>query len=676
MGMWRRSGLAVATAVAISVTPRPPAEAQPPAAPVFGAAVELVRLDVIVLDKEGRPVKGLGKDDFLVEEDGKPQVIESFEPVVVHARRRPSDEPSRLSASHLRAPSEGRCLLVFVDDLHVTQTSALRLATALRRLLEEDVRDGDWVTLVAPEQQLWWTARTAWEHQQLAAVVGRLKGQGAGNSYADWESLRAIQSQLPGVGGRGAVMAGADAGAASPGGVGAPAGSGGTPSDEAVAGVGKADRMFLGEETEALVKRNTGITLAALRQALEALVALRGHKSLVLVSEGFLLLPEMPGYREAIDFARRANVAIHFLDPRGLEVGGGDASEPGAAPGVMPGTALALPSLDSESLAVATGGSVFTSTDGERSLRRLMDESEAYYLVGYSPASPGAGERRVKVTVKRDGLTVRARNRYYVPEPARPDPKAPSPIFVAMRSLADSTDLPIRVATLFYEPSKKSEVVTMLAVEVVPPPGKTGERLFKLVSEARARDGGPAVRDQFEGSPKVAPGVPIVLSRQWSLPSGVWQVRLVVEDTATGRIGTAFHTFEVPDAKAFRMSTPILTSEIEDPRGKRRPKVALSRTFRSGSVLYCQYSVYNAPPAGKHDWAPHEFGSWTLRRGSELVREAPPTLIQPAPDGRVTRTLGLSLQGLPPGEYSLELRVRDEATGREVARQEAFTVAP
>ena len=58
------------------------------------------------------------------------------------------------------------------------------------------------------------------------------------------------------------------------------------------------------------------------------------------------------------------------------------------------------------------------------------------------------------------------------------------------------------------------------------------------------------------------------------------------------------------------------------------------------------------------------------------MREAPPTLIQPAPDGRVTRTLGLSLQGAAPGEYSLEIRVRDEATGREVARTESFTVAP
>ena len=45
----------------------------------------------------------------------------------------------------------------------------------------------------------------------------------------------------------------------------------------------------------------------------------------MLVSEGFLLLPKMPGYREAIDVARRANVAIHLVDPRGVQA---DQAEP------------------------------------------------------------------------------------------------------------------------------------------------------------------------------------------------------------------------------------------------------------------------------------------------------------------------------------------------------------
>jgi len=245
-----------------------------------------------------------------------------------------------------------------------------------------------------------------------------------------------------------------------------------------------------------------------------------------------------------------------------------------------------------------------------------------------------------------------------------------------MRSLADTTDLAVRTATLYFEHNRKGEVATMLATEVLPLQGKKGERLFKLVSEARARDGGPPVRDQFEGSTEVVPGVPVILARQWHLTPGVWQARLLVEDTTTGRIGTVLHTFEVPDPKVFRMSTPILTAELEDPDGKKKPKVALGRTFRTGTILYCQYNVYGASVDGKHDWVPHALGAWTLRRGDELVREVPPTLIQPGGDGRLTRTLGISLQGALPGEYSVTLTVKDEKTGETLTRTEPFTVAP
>jgi hypothetical protein len=245
-----------------------------------------------------------------------------------------------------------------------------------------------------------------------------------------------------------------------------------------------------------------------------------------------------------------------------------------------------------------------------------------------------------------------------------------------MRSLADVTDLPVRTATLYFEHNRKGEVATMLATEVVPPPGRQGTRLFKLVSEARAREGGPPVRDQFEGATEVVPGVPVILARQWHLTPGVWQARLLVEDTTTGRIGTVLHTFDVPDPGTFRLSTPILTAELDDPEGQKKPRVALARTFRTGTILYCQYNVYGASVAGKHDWAPHALGGWTLRRGEELVRESPPTLIQPGGDGRLTRTLGISLQGAPPGEYAITLTVRDEKTGETLSRTEPFTVAP
>jgi VWFA-related protein len=645
------ASLPLALVALVLASPRASAPQQVPAPPVFGAGVDLVRLDVVVLDKDGRPVTGLSREDFVVEEEGRRQAVDSFEPVIVRGDRPVTpEEPPRLTGARLRAPSEGRCLLFFVDDVHVTPPNMERVRAALRRFLEADVREGDWVTVVAPEQQLWWTARSAWEYRQLAGVVGRLVGQGRGDSYGDWATLHALEYGREGIGGMSSALS---SGVSS---------SSGGPGRFAV--VGDANAPVKQEQAIAQIRRRTERSLGGLQQALESLVRLRGHKSLVLVSEGFLLLPKMPGYREAIDVARRANVAIHFVDPRGVQA---DQS----------GTALAMTMSDVEAITRVTGGTLFSGNDAETGLRHVAERSDAYYLLGYQPDQPGTGERKVKVTVAREGLEVRARSRYFVPEPAKEGKaRGPSPGLVAMRSLADTTDLAVRTATLYFEHNRKGEVATMLATEVLPLQGRKGERLFKLVSEARARDGGPPVRDQFEGETETVPGVPVILARQWHLTPGVWQARLLVEDTTTGRFGTVLHTFEVPDPKVFRMSTPILTAELEDPDGQRKPKVALARTFRTGTTLYCQYNVYGASVDSRHDWVPHAFGSWTLRRGDEVVREAPPTLIQPGGDGRLTRTLGISLQDAPPGEYSLTLTVKDDKTGATLTQTEPFTVAP
>ena len=44
----------------------------------FRTGVELVRLDVSVLDKDRRPIRGLTAQDFTILEDGKPQPIAAF----------------------------------------------------------------------------------------------------------------------------------------------------------------------------------------------------------------------------------------------------------------------------------------------------------------------------------------------------------------------------------------------------------------------------------------------------------------------------------------------------------------------------------------------------------------------------------------------------------------------
>ena len=142
-----------------------------------------------------------------------------------------------------------------------------------------------------------------------------------------------------------------------------------------------------------------------------------------------------------------------------------------------------------------------------------------------------------------------------------------------------------------------------------------------------------------------------------------------------GPSGTVLHTFEVPDARAFRISTPILTAELDDPngRGSRSPSAARSgRGPSSTASTTCTASPPQASTTGPRTRSvPGRCGGATSWCG----RARQPS-IQPGNDGRLTRTLGLSLQDTPPGEYTLTLTVTDEKSGQTVTRVEPFTVAP
>ena len=678
----RLAGRALLSAAAVLAVPGSApstagAQAPTPQPPVFAAGVELVRLDVIVLDREGRPVTGLRAADFQVEEDEREQAITSFEPVHVEVGPPPAVfEAPRTSVNRARAPDEGRCFFLFVDDVHLTPPVAENVRAALRRFLDEEVREGDWVTLMAPDRQLWWTARTGWENRQLRKVVDSVKGLYTWDPFrdgmSDWTAVCMEEyddKEKCNIGpAGGAALAAARAATFKPHG-----------DTGSLIGQGPASRGTLGNDEQASgAKRRISVTLDGLSQALDSLVPLRGHKSVILFSEGFVLLPKMQGYRELIDAARRANVAIHFIDPRGLQ--SGFSAEFQDAPSTFFGTRRELDAAGSGDLADATGGHTFAGNDPVRELRQVGAESEAYYLLGYSPDAPRFGERKLHVKVRGEALSVHARSRYYVSRPAEEAKVAErnrrrgektgfsEEALLAMKAVPDATDVPLRASALFFDATAKGDIATLLAAEV--PALDGGHRRLKMVVEARRAEGGPPVQETFESEVEGRPGSPVVLVRQWPLPAGVWQARFLVLDPRTGKVGTAIHTFEVPDPKAFRLSTPLVTDRLEETGGGRKPLLQLDRTFAGAGIVYCQFNVYGASATpGRVS------SSWALRSGDVLVRETAATPIQRTPDGRVARTVGVSLDGAEPGEYTLVVRVTDEATGRTLTRTETFTLS-
>ena len=120
--------------------------------PVFRTGINIVRVDVIVTDRQGNPVTDLKLEDFDIQEDGKPQKAETFRLVKIdtldaarlhathhsHAQRR-RDGRRRRELAHLRF-LPGR-LSRPEGEQHVGETAGLRVHRQSARAERSDQRD-------------------------------------------------------------------------------------------------------------------------------------------------------------------------------------------------------------------------------------------------------------------------------------------------------------------------------------------------------------------------------------------------------------------------------------------------------------------------------------------------------------------------------------------------------
>jgi hypothetical protein len=148
----------------------------------------------------------------------------------------------------------------------------------------------------------------------------------------------------------------------------------------------------------------------------------------------------------------------------------------------------------------------------------------------------------------------------------------------------------------------------------------------------------------------------------------------VVRDSMTGNLGSALHTFEVPAATGLRLSSPILSDQV-DASGIPRLLLRLDRHYLSGTALYCQYRVFGAALDATKG-TPRVSASYAVARGGHIVQEGLPSMIEPTRDGQLVRLLGFGLAAFEPGDYTLTLRITDEVSGERREVVEPFIVIP
>jgi VWFA-related protein len=252
--------------------------------------------------------------------------------------------------------------------------------------------------------------------------------------------------------------------------------------------------------------------------AIRALQALPGRKTIVLVNSGFefygpfnyraslyasTMIPAMT--RRFSDEANRASVVVYAIDSRGLPVETDpaqrwmDASQSGNVhPAIGTFPALHASNVYTKSqdlpsdLAHATGGLfLHDSNDLSGELDRIAADNSGYYLVGWNPGAAAfewKGQpdyHKIQVKVRRTGLTVRTRAGFFgKPDTGRPSPSARTQMDEALFSPFRSGDLDVDLAATFqHDDAAGSYVESLIHVRprgIVFSDGQAGCRTAKL----------------------------------------------------------------------------------------------------------------------------------------------------------------------------------------------------
>jgi VWFA-related protein len=703
-----RSVAATAVAAVLAAWPRFVVAQAPAASPassvVFPAGVEQVTVDVLVLDDKGKPVEGLRREDFTVLENGRPQAVTDFEAIAIGESAPAPGISTRVSDNRRPAPMARSFVIVF-DDMNLTPTTVGAARKAVGEFVSKGLRDGDLVQVVASSGGRWLTERMPDGRQAVLDLVERLSGQYRPDTSAarlsDYEAVQIHYARDPGVLSEvlrrwyenGVIqefsasdaerrqMAELDV----------------SPGAQIVRQRADATYQAYSER----MKR----TLGTLARVAEALRADRGRKTVLFVSDGFTHDPTQPGFREVVRAARQANAAFYFVDARGLGGGASIAGVPGA--GADEGRAALeqdtlstltkerQETVGAESVAEDTGGrSIRNTNDLAGQMRAVADESRAYYLLGYVPADTRRDGkfRKIDVQVSRAGLKVRARRGYYAPSDKDPAPPRRDELDRAVRAALDSasdvSSIPLRLTAHGLGPAGGGKSAALVVAEVdlsgldLRKAGDKWTGALETYTVVSSRETGDSVPDekavdialpeaayaQFRAS-----GLPIF--REFQLFPGAYDVRFVVRDKQSRKVGSVHHEFTVPDPGTLSTSTPILTDRLQasGPQAGARPVPIAHRTFKTGTRLYCAYEVYGAG----HDaaGAARLFSSYVVRRpdGSVLTRMEPRPM-QASPQGLVSQMLAVSLEGAAPGAYEMILTVRDDVAGRSVEVSEPFDV--
>jgi len=638
---------------------QPPAQQQPPTQqdpdrpqqPTFRTGINFVRVDVIISGRDGEPVLDLKPEEFNIEEDGKPQKVESFQvikidPIAQQIEGPTNREPTSPSEERREAQRpDVRLFIILLDDYHVRRGNDMVVRKPLIDFIQNQLGPADMVALMYPLTPVTDLTFTR-NRDSLTRAIEKFEGRRF--NYNPRNEFEENYAYYP---------------------------------------------------AAAVEKIRNDVTLSALEGATVKLAGMReGRKSIILVSEGFtaMLPPQlndpvaaMPGFNnparnnpnlqndersefrastemlsdleEVFREANRNNTSIYAVDPRGLAAFEYDINQ---GVGLQADRRYLENSLDTLRVLAANtdGRAIINRNDLAAGMKQIIRDASGYYLLGYnSTESPTDGKfHQIKVKVTRRGVDVRHRKGYWAytaddaaRATASPAAEAPPAVTKALALLAEPPRG--RSARFWVGTSRGENGRTAVTFVWEPTPLAPGEKRTPADTPARVAltaispDGRPVFRGKVEstsdGDGTAAVTKTTGAKTTFEAPPGQVQMRIVVEGADGQVLDSATRDLTLPDYSTVQVSFGT-------------PQVFRARTPRDLQTLK---TSANAVPSADRQFTRTD-------RAFLRVQAFAPGTDTPAVTARLLNNKGafiadLAVQSATPGAAEMDLPLGNLASG-------------
>ena len=545
-------------------------------APKFTSSSQLVLVPVVVTGKNGDHVGGLTREAFRIEEHGKVREATIFEEVATIApvaKERTAVAAEGHSNFSFGDAQNWRMTIVVMDVLNTPYLSQERAKQSLMQYLQKSLRREEPTALFGLNQSgLKELHPFSTDTGVLIAALKKVRGEVSTVEMSD-ESAQMTAEMTDSLDSN-SVSQSADS---------------------------ISQFMKDAEATLAAYQQRNSIrtTLTAMTQIAHAFEAVPGRKTLIWASGGFPFMIDDPQafarmgtdmvsqYEETWRAMMSAGIAVYTVDVTGLSglstmtTASGrtinfDASNRAAAMTPTNRTAASKPmtipynkdqqrQMTLRAFAEATGGLPCVNTnDIERCFAKAVEDSRAYYLLGYYLPSDDQkpGWRKLKVKVNAEGTHARAREGFYVGAAVEDTPQVRQRQIVdALRSPVEFTgvrmnvrEVPAGSDTKPAAPGKTRHEFTvgMPAKSVMVNEQNGNEVDLTVVAVAFGANDKNAGQGENHVAGKLKAETAQKIKRSgmavevgMELAPGKYDLRIAVRDNLSGEIGTVEYPLEV-----------------------------------------------------------------------------------------------------------------------------------